>query len=506
MSHLENHFASKPPSVAGLTVLALLITLANGCGQSQPELPAAVRKPASTQTSRAPTPPITTRPAPEPPAAEPAVVAAPASPTPPSSEQPALAATQPTLVAASRVLQAQKAGFRRIESQHLVLLTDLPRDPEIELLPKIFDLAYPQWCDYFSQPQQPGKTWRMTAFLMGDRARFRAAGLLPAALPAFDHGYCAGAQLWLDEQPGAYYRRHLLLHEGTHGFMHTVLGGVGPVWYAEGMAELLGTHHWADGRLTLDWFPRSREEVPQLGRIKLVRDTVAAGRLRSLSEILATDPLNRFGNETYAWCWALASLLDRDARYQPRFRESRADVLRSDFNARLERRFAADWDQLNDQWEVFAATLVHDYDFQRAAIEFAPGERLPERGAKVTLRADRGWQSSRVRLEAGRKYQIRAAGRYQVADKPRIWWCEPGGVTMRYVDGHPLGILLAAVLPDHRSSQQPTPLVQPEVIGLAGTITPAETGTLYLRINDSPAELADNAGQLEVKVETEPRP
>jgi hypothetical protein len=502
MPYPANPLASNRLVVAALALSALFIVLANGCSHSQPEPAEAVRKPVATQAKK-PTPaaPRAAGPAAVPPVATtPAVVAAPASPAQPRREQPAPVAEPRGIVPASRVSGAPSAGFRRIESQHLVLLTDLPPDPEIDLLPKIFDLAYPQWCDYFSQPQQPGKTWRMTAFLMGDRARFRAAGLLPDELPTFDHGFCAGAQLWLDEQPNAYYRRHLLLHEGTHGFMHTVLGGVGPVWYAEGMAELLGTHHWADGRLTLDWFPKSREEVPQLGRIKLVRDTVAAGRLRTLGQILATDPLNRFGNETYAWCWALASLLDRDARYQPRFRESRADVLRSDFNARLERRFAADWDQLNDQWEVFATTLVHDYDFQRAAIDFAPGEPLPDQGAKVSLRADRGWQSTKLRLEAGRKYTIRAAGRYQVAEKPRVWWCEPGGITMRYVDGHPLGILLAAIRPDRRSSQQPTPLVRPEVIGLAGTIAPAETGTLYLRINDSPAELAENAGQLEVEV------
>ncbi|HEX4150094.1 MAG TPA: hypothetical protein VHY20_13940, partial [Pirellulales bacterium] len=315
-----------------------------------------------------------------------------------------------------------------------------------------------------------------------------------------DHGYCAGMDLWFDEQPTAYYRRHLLLHEGTHGFMHTIMGGVGPVWYAEGMAELLGTHRWADGRLTLDWFPSSREAVPMLGRIKTVHDTVAAGHSRSVAEIMAIVPSNRFGNENYAWCWALAALLDGDARYRARFQRSPADVQRADFNALLKRSFAADWDELNDQWDVFTATLVHAYDFQRAAIEFAPGEPLPAKGAKVMLRADRGWQSTRLLLTAGNRYQLRARGRYQVADKPRIWWCEPGGVSIRYVAGQPLGVLEAAVRPERGSGQKQSPLARPQAVGLSASIEPAETGTLYLRINDSPAELADNAGQLEVEV------
>jgi hypothetical protein len=43
-------------------------------------------------------------------------------------------------------------------------------------------------------------------------------------------------------------------------------------------------------------------------------------------------------------------------------------------------------------------------------------------------------------------------------------------------------------------------LLSPIEVGLGAELTPAETGTLYLRINDSPAELADNAGGLQVQV------
>jgi hypothetical protein len=38
------------------------------------------------------------------------------------------------------------------------------------------------------------------------------------------------------------------------------------------------------------------------------------------------------------------------------------------------------------------------------------------------------------------------------------------------------------------------------VVGLAATLKPAESGTLYLRINDSAAKLADNAGAVTVVV------
>ena len=143
--------------------------------------------------------------------------------------------------------QAAAAGIHKLSSRRLVLYTDLPLGDEIRRLPGIFDQAFPQWCDYF-RVRAPA-AWQMTGFIMKDKARFQSTGLLPADLPHFLHGFSRNNLLWLYEQPSDYYRRHLLLHEGTHGFMNTVLGGCGPPWYMEGMAELLATHRLA-GRPT----------------------------------------------------------------------------------------------------------------------------------------------------------------------------------------------------------------------------------------------------------------
>lgn len=43
-------------------------------------------------------------------------------------------------------------------------------------------------------------------------------------------------------------------------------------------------------------------------------------------------------------------------------------------------------------------------------------------------------------------------------------------------------------------------MIKPLVVGLTATLKPAESGTLYLRINDSAGKLADNAGMLTVVV------
>jgi hypothetical protein len=86
--------------------------------------------------------------------------------------------------------------------------------------------------------------------------------------------------------------------------------------------------------------------------------------------------------------------------------------------------------------------------------------------------------------------------------KGAAWPCEPGGVTIEYVDGHPLGMLLGAVVEDDAAARPAEAgLAEPVTIGLGAEITPRASGTLYLRVNDSAANLGDNRGALTIEVE-----
>jgi hypothetical protein len=394
------------------------------------------------------------------------------------------------------------AGIRRLDGAHLTLFTDLPASPDVDELPLVFDAAVAPWCAYFRVPPQRAATWKIVGHVIDRKERFQAAMLLPDDLPPFLNGYQRGHELWLYEQPSAYYRRHMLLHEGTHAFMNGMLAGCGPPWYMEGTAELLATHHWHDGQLQLAYFPRRRDEVEQWGRIKIVRTEVAAGRLLSLEEIMSFGPTAHLRNEPYAWCWAAAAFLDGHPAFAGRFRQL-SDYVNppgSDLTARFWQLFAADRRQLMEQWQLFALNVDYGYDVTREAIEYAPPGQEFVGAQEVSVRADRGWQSTGLRVAAGTPYHLVAAGRYQVAREPQIWWCEPGGVTIRYVAGRPLGMLLAAVSDPSQPLATLTPLAEPVAIGLEADVTFSTAGTLFLRINESPAELEDNAGEVTVRV------
>jgi hypothetical protein len=389
----------------------------------------------------------------------------------------------------------ERFGIRRLASKHVTLYTDLPSDAEVDSLPAVFDLAFPQWCRYFGQDAAKLAAWRMNAFVIKDKAKFEANGMLPSDLPDFPNGYARDNELWLYEQKSAYYRRHLFLHEGTHGFMFHVFGTCGPPWYMEGMAELLGTHKLKDGKLELLHFPQSRGEVPYLGRIKLVKEDVAKGRAMSLDAILAFDGGAHRRTEAYAWCWAATIFLASHPAYRDRFAELYKLLATDDFNRRVRAAYAEDWNNLAIEWREFVETIEYGHDIPRCLVRFAESAPVPATGTIVKLRCDAGWQQSGLKLEAGKTYRIRGKGRYQIAKTDKPWPAEPNGVTIRYWRGRPLGMLLGAVLDDKGEG-----LGEIIEIGLDHTFTARRSGALYLKVNDSPGELGDNLGTLLVHI------
>ncbi len=259
------------------------------------------------------------------------------------------------------------AGIRQLQGQHITIYTDLPSAPAIDELPRVFDAAVPLWCEYFRLPPRNAQQWQMRGCIMQRHERFLATGLLPRDLPEFLHGYALGGQLWLLEQPSDYYRRHLLLHEGTHAFMQAQLHGMGPPWFAEGLAELLATHRWQDGLLQLHAFPADKELVPHWGRIKLVRDEYAAGRSMSLEQIAEYGPTAHLQNAPYGWSWAAGAFLDGHPDYSERFRRlpRRADQPAREFAQLYRQLFRNDLRQRDEQWQLFVFHLEYGYDLAR---------------------------------------------------------------------------------------------------------------------------------------------
>ncbi len=408
-----------------------------------------------------------------------------------------------------------RLGLRVLKGRHITLVTDLPSTPEVDELPNLVDAAVPLLAQRFGIDEEDLRDWHLLGSVIVDRETFAAADLLPTRGEEFPDGLSIGYELWVAEQPSDYYRRHLLLHEMTHSFMATQLGGCGPGWYMEGMAELLGTHHWdpKTKKLRLAVMPASRKVVPMWGRPKLLQQAVADQRLLPIVSVMQIDNRRALDVEAYAWVWALAKFLDTHPRYRDRFRSLRSQTLEPDFNAKFRKRFAHDWSDLETEWRLFVSSMVYGHDIEREAIDFArPAPRRARTPHRLPIIATRGWQSTGLRLEAGERYEIKASGRFVIGQEPdgTPWPCEPGGITLDYHAGHPLGQLLAVIdprpesRPDQAASAGPRPgtsaFLHPQPIGLRTTLAPKRSGLLFLRLNDSPDRLRDNRGSATVSI------
>ena len=171
------------------------------------------------------------------------------------------------------------------------------------------------------------------------------------------------------------------------------------------------------------------------------------------------------------------------------------------FSVRLYDQLVGKQPHLTRQWQLFVLNMEYGYDLSREAIKTKRIVDLPRDGTTVKVLAERGWQSTGLRLDEGQVYLLEASGRFQIAEDSQIWWSEPSGVTLRYYSGLPLGILLGAVVEEDRPVLEITRLAAPDALGPRSEFKAQRTGTLYLRVNDSPAELHDNAGELTVRIE-----
>ena len=398
-----------------------------------------------------------------------------------------------------------EVGIRLYESKRLKLYTDI--DAEVaRTLPPVIDAVYLAWGEYFGKlpPDLIDSEFQMTGYLIRDEALFREANLVPEDLPMFEHGRHRRNEFWMREQKYDYFRRHLLIHEATHCFMTFMPGVDAPVWYIEGMAEYFATHRIEpDGSMSFRVMPTSLEDFAGWGRIKVIRDEFSANNGKSIRDIITMQPKEFLKPEPYAWSWALCQFLDAHLRYRERFRKLGGHLQGSAFPREFAAAFNEDTRDLNTEWLLFIVNLQYGYEATRAAIDFQPGTRLTtdRHSHRLDVAADRGWQSSGVLLEAGQTYEIAASGRFTLADQPKPWESEPQGITFRYFDRRPLGLLIGCLRAEEGDAGGDNdPMLKVIEIGRGRSLEAPLTGTLYLRLNDAWNSLSDNRGHVSVEI------
>lgn len=392
-------------------------------------------------------------------------------------------------------------GIRRYESKRLTLYSDVPAE-RVRHLPQLTDALYDELERYFGPlpPDEAQSDFQMTGFVMADPARFEASGVVPVDLPPIRHGRHRGAEFWMKDQSSDYYLAHLLLHEATHCFMTIIPNPLGSQpWYIEGMAEMFATHR-SGSPARFGVFPDDPGNFVDLGRIRLIRDAVTGGNALFARQVMAFQADDYLSNPPYAWSWALCWFLANHPETRDQFRQIENVVDPADPMAGVQQQFSQQQYEISQGFWMFSHDLCHGYDLERAAIRFDCG--VPLNGnATTTIRADRGWQSSKVYLQQGEKVRVTSTGRFIVGQSTKPWESEPQGITLRYVEGVPLGTLLGTIREE--TPGRPAENLSMRVVSALGREvewTSPASGTLYLRVNDAWNSLSDNSGDLTVTI------
>ncbi len=308
-------------------------------------------------------------------------------------------------------------GFQQIRSEHMTLVTDLEIDNELRSWPVYLDQALEQWKQIFQPDSSKLLRLHATVYLVGDRNKWENAGLL-REVPFLKDGYQLGNKLFVVEQPSEFYRRMLFLHEATHWIMYEWLGGAGSPWLMEGMADYLSTHQIQNDRVSLGYFPVSAEEVPSWGRILLVQKTMEQKDAPKLSEVLAFPDMRQRRMDRYCWSWAAVYFFDHHPEHGQDFRSLYRGELDYSLAAskQLKDILEEDWMRISIQWRCYLDDLEFGYS-PRLMLQWGDTELVPIKtgeSRKVSIQADRGWQSTGVVLEAGETISVTATGSVEV--------------------------------------------------------------------------------------------
>lgn len=392
--------------------------------------------------------------------------------------------------------------YRVADGQYLTLVTDLPLDNDIQELPMIFDQAVKVWCETFAtQPEQIAGA-KVTLYLMLETNRFKQAGMIPDGLPEFKHGWQLGDQLWVMEQPSAYYRRHLMLHEGTHWFMSRIYGGYHAPWLMEGIAEWLATHRWQESQLELGIIPASNQEVPYWGRTKLIRAQLAVGTAPTIDQIWRYSSTAHQQVNAYAWSWALVVFL----RMHPETAKIFDQMLKQPvmdtptLDRWWRRRLIGKLPGLQTAWAAFVYDLDYGLTDAPGLLQLSANTQPLQAPQRFEVHTDRNWQATGWSVTAQQVLQLQASGQYTIGQTGRPWKCQPQGVTLEYHRGQPLGRLMLAIAAEPEGPQQFTQPLTVLPIGHQAKVVAPHAGELFFRVNEATSGLSDNDGAIVVQI------
>jgi len=264
-------------------------------------------------------------------------------------------------------------------------------------------------------------------------------------------------------------------HEAVHAYCGQTFGRTGPLWYSEGMAEM--GQYWRANDSSVNAEPVV---------IRYLRESEP----KSLNEIVNAREITGDSWQNYAWRWALCHLLANNTNYSQRFRPLGLGLLTKQ-DVSFEQTYGNMAKEISFEYRQFLQDVERGYRADLCSWDWKSKFMLVKT-AKVTsvkIEAGRGWQASRLIVQAGEEYEFSAAGNWVMSKG------DQGVDADGDSDGN--GRLIGALLTDEGDDFA---LGEPFELGRFGTFTAPGEGNLFLRCREPWSDIADNRGTVMVKL------
>ncbi|MBN1909280.1 MAG: hypothetical protein JW818_06045 [Pirellulales bacterium] len=375
------------------------------------------------------------------------------------------------------------AAPQDFRSRRFLIHTDLPAKEAQELLERL-ETMLTLISTYWGRPPQG----IIECYVVKDLANWDAKLFPERALERLQHqaGICIsqtatmGRQRFVKATVYAVSRQGVPQHESVHAYCRQAFGDVGPVWYAEGMAEM--GQYWKKGgeravnahRETIAYLKNS----PPRSLAELINETKHSGDWKD-----------------YCWWWALCHMLANNPNYGKQFRPLGLGML-TGRNVNFQQVYGRMAPQIEFEYRFFLAHMDQGFRVDLCAWDWSKRFASLKGSARIvtsTVRADRGWQPSGVRVTADTEYEYAATGKWKTDRKPQP--VDADGVPEGDTKG--AGRLEAVVLSSDLK------LGKPFNLGNQGTFKAPADGDLYFRCHDDWCQLDDNSGTLKVKTKAQ---
>lgn len=259
-------------------------------------------------------------------------------------------------------------------------------------------------------------------------------------------------------------------HEAVHAYCGLAFGATGPVWYAEGMAEV-GQYWQRDDPAAV----HCRPEVIQYLKNSSPKPLEAA---------VSRNQVTGDSWQNYAWRWALCHQLGFNPNYSKRFKPLGFALLAEE-SITFADVYGAQAQEIEFEYHLFVSNLDVGYRADLCRWDWLPRVKPIRRtGSTMTVDARRGWQAQPLLVSARDTYKITCNDEWSVDDETKT--TVDGGD-----DGR--GLLVATVFDEGE-------LADEIELGSDMTFIAPSDGQLVVRCRDGWGEIADNKGRVKVRI------